>query len=125
MISVFMNLFDVHVNRLPVSGKVVSIRRTPGGFLPADRPEARVKNEQVEVVLETAGGGIMAVAQVAGLVARRIENRLVPGESVQKGMRFGMIRFGSRLDLYLPTHTEVLVSLGDRVKAGVSVMGRF
>ena len=125
LISVFMNLFDVHVNRLPVSGKVISIRHTPGGFLPADRPEARVKNEQLEVVLETAGGGIMAVVQVAGLVARRIENRLVPGESVQKGMRFGMIRFGSRLDLYLPTHAEISVALGDRVKAGVSVMGRF
>ena len=125
LISIFMNIFDVHVNRLPVSGEVISLRRLPGGFMPANRPGARVKNERVEVLLETPGGGRMIVAQVAGLVARRVENSLIPGEPVQKGMRFGMIRFGSWLDLYLPPEARVTASLGQRVKAGVSVMGSF
>ena len=124
LISIFMSIFDVHVNRLPISGEVVSVRHMPGGFQPANRPGARVKNERVEVTLETPAGVRMVVAQVAGLVARRVVNSLIPGEPVIKGVRFGMIRFGSRLDLYLPTESEISVSLGDRVRAGVSVMGR-
>ena len=123
LISIFMNLFDVHVNRVPVSGRVKAVHHHPGGFVAADRPEAREANERQDVLLSTVTGSCLLVAQVAGLVARRIECRLIPGDLVQKGERYGMIRFGSRLDVYLPLEAKVKVSLGQKVKAGVTVIG--
>ncbi|MFZ5587590.1 MAG: phosphatidylserine decarboxylase family protein [Thermodesulfobacteriota bacterium] len=122
MISVFMNVFDVHVNRAPVSGKVVRLAHRPGGFVPADRAEARLANERQEALIQTEAGQLVLVVQVAGLVARRIECRLAPGQWVHRGQRFGMIRFGSRVDLYLPPASRALARPGDRVKAGVTAL---
>lgn len=122
MVSIFMNIFDVHVNRAPISGRVVRLAHLPGGYLPADRPGARVDNERQEVLIQGEDGRLALVAQVAGLVARRIECRLAPGEWVHRGQRFGMIRFGSRLDVYLPPESRVRVLPGQKVKAGLSLL---
>lgn len=123
LVSIFMNIFDVHVNRAPIAGRVLGVRRLPGGYMPADRPQAALANERVEVLIQPAQGRPLVVCQVAGLVARRIECRLVPGDIVQQGQRYGMIRFGSRLDVYMPLGAEARVKLGQRVRAGVSVIG--
>jgi phosphatidylserine decarboxylase len=123
MISIFMNIFDVHVNRAPISGRVLTVKHLPGGYLPADRPQAALSNERMEVLIDTGEGGVLAVTQVAGLVARRIHCQLHPGDQVQLGQRYGMIRFGSRLDVYLPLEAEVQVELGQRTRAGVTVIG--
>ena len=123
LISVFMSVFNVHVNRVPISGKVQSVEYKTGAFVNAAQRDASHSNERVEIVLEDKAGNAIKVVQVAGLVARRIECRLIPGEEVQQGHRFGMIRFGSRLDIYFPTGSNILVSRGQRVKAGVSVLG--
>jgi len=122
LISVFMNVFDVHVNRAPISGRVLAVEMKQGGFVPADRFEATHSNHRVEVLLEDEQGRRILVTQVAGLVARRIHCHLAPGDTVKKGQRYGMIRFGSRLDVYLPPSARVSVSLGQRVKAGLSTL---
>jgi len=124
LVSVFMNVFNVHVNRVPLSGRVVSCAHRQGAFVNAARPDASHSNERQEVIIKTAGGRLVKVTQVAGLVARRIECRLIPGETVQRGQRYGMIRFGSRLDVYLPLEAEVTVLPGQRVKAGLSTLAR-
>lgn len=123
LVSVFMNVFDVHVNRAPIGGKVVGLDYIRGRFVPADRAEASRGNERLEMLLEDPAGRLLLVTQVAGLVARRIECRLSPGDVVSKGERYGMIRFGSRLDVYLPLEARARVAPGQRVKAGVSVIG--
>ncbi len=123
MVSIFMNIFDVHVNRLPVSGKVLSVAHQAGDFDPADQPQVSRGNERQEVVLLSDRGYTMMMVQVAGLVARRIECGLTPNQIVPRGQRFGMIRFGSRVDVYLPLEAQVMVSLGQRVKAGETVIG--
>lgn len=123
MISIFMNVFDVHVNRAPAAGRVADVRHIPGGFVRANLPGARLENERVQVVLDTPAGDRLVVNQVAGLVARRIECELAPGDNVQRGQRYGMIRFGSRLDVYLPTRAKVRLSRGQKVRAGVTVIG--
>lgn len=123
LVSIFMNVFDVHVNRAPVSGRVISVTHRPGGFVPADRDRARVDNERLELLLQAADGTMVLVTQVAGLIARRIECRLAPGEFVQRGDRYGMIRFGSRLDVYLPLDARIDVALGQRVRAGETALG--
>ncbi len=121
LVSVFMNIFDVHVNRSPLDGRVLRVVHRPGGFLPADRAEAPTANERVDLVLAGRRATIV-VTQVAGLVARKIECWAAPGVAMQRSQRYGMIRFGSRLDLYLPLEAKVQVSPGQRVKAGVSVI---
>ncbi len=123
LVSIFMTLLDVHVNRLPVSGRVIQTRHLPGGFLPADRAQARQGNERQETLIATADGEQVLLAQVAGLVARRITCRLLAGDWVLRGQRFGDIRFGSRVDLYLPTGAKLQVRPGELVKAGVSRLG--
>ena len=123
LVSIFMNIFDVHVNRAPVGGQVKALGYHPGGFVPADRPGARLGNEQMSMVLATPQGGRLMVNQVAGLVARRIECWAAPGQNLERGERYGMIRFGSRLDVYLPLTASVLVRPGQRVKAGVTPIG--
>lgn len=121
-ISIFMNLFNVHVNRLPCTGKVVDILYNPGKFVSANLEKASLENEQNAVVLETPAGEKIIFIQIAGLIARRIVCWLKQGEYVVKGQRFGLIRFGSRVDVYLPVGSDVKVSLGQKVKAGESIL---
>ncbi|MGZ8431738.1 MAG: phosphatidylserine decarboxylase family protein, partial [Candidatus Deferrimicrobiaceae bacterium] len=114
-VSVFMSIFDVHVNRAPVSGKVVSVRYHPGKFLAANVEKASLANEQNGVLLETPDGQRVAYVQIAGLSARRVVCDLVPGDVVRAGQRVGLIRFGSRVDILLPASASLSVRAGDRV----------
>ncbi len=122
-VSVFMSLFDVHVNRAPVSGKVVSIQYHPGTFLAANVEKASLANEQNGVLLETPDGRRVAYVQIAGLIARRIVCDLAPGDTVRAGQRVGIIMFGSRVDILLPAAASLTVRVGDRVRAGESIVG--
>lgn len=124
-VSIFMNLFNVHVNRNPFTGTVGQVIHTPGKFYSADKDRAALLNERCATILHTETGEQIAYVQIAGLVARRIVNWLEPGDLVRKGDRMGLIRFGSRLDVYLPADTEILVNAGDRVNAGESIIARF
>lgn len=124
-ISIFMSVFNVHVNRIPAEGRVSRISYRPGHFFAADRSEASLSNEHNAVFLETAYGRRLCVVQVAGWIARRIICRVQGEETVRRGQRFGMICFGSRLDVYLPPDLTLMTSVGDKVKAGVSVLGGF
>lgn len=122
-VSVFMSLFDVHVNRAPVSGEVVSVQYHPGKFLAANVEKASLANEQNGVLLETPDGHRVAYVQIAGFVARRVVCDLVPGDTVRVGQRVGLIRFGSRVDILLPSSASLNVRKGDRVRAGESIVG--
>lgn len=121
-ISIFMNVFDVHVNRSPMGGVVKDIRYKPGMFHPADRENAMIQNEQNAILLEDEQGRKIVVVQVAGLIARRIVCRAETGDWLRRGERFGMIRFGSRLDCYFPMECRVLVSQGQKTVAGETVL---
>jgi phosphatidylserine decarboxylase len=123
-IGVFMNVLNVHINRIPVDGKVLAVRHIPGGFAMAHLEGAAVSNERTEVLIEDDEGRHYLLVQIAGLVARRIVCRLREGDEVKAGQRFGLICFGSRVDLYMPPGASVLVSVGDRVRAGLSVMAK-
>ncbi len=122
-IGVFMNLNDVHVNRTPFEGRVAFKRHIPGKFLQAFRPEAAVENEHFYTGLETAHGR-MLVKQIAGIMARRIVCTVEEGQQLKTGERFGMIKFGSRVDVYMPPQFEPQVENGDRVKAGTTPIAR-
>lgn len=122
-ISVFMSIFNVHINRIPADGRVVEVNHISGGFKMAHLEEAGLENERTEIVLEDEKGRRSIMVQVAGLVARRIICRLAPGDHVKAGQRFGLICFGSRVDVYLPPEAEPTVSVGEKVKAGISVIG--
>jgi len=124
LVSVFMSLFDVHVNRVPVSGVVKYLKYNPGKFFPAFKDKAAFENEHTELGLENKHGKVV-LRQIAGIIARRIVCRLKQEDSVKAGERFGMIRFGSRLDLFLPENVEVKVKLNHKVKAGESIIGIF
>jgi phosphatidylserine decarboxylase len=121
-ISIFMSIFDVHVNRSPCDGTVNLVRHFPGQFLAAHKDAASIKNENTIMVLEGNDGRIL-VRQVAGLLARRIVCKVKPGNVLRRGERYGMIKFGSRLDVYFPKDTEIKVKLGEKVKAGETVIG--
>ncbi len=121
-ISIFMNIFNVHVNRAPASGRVVGTMYNPGKFFNASLDKASLENEQNLLLIEAANGRRFAVCQIAGLVARRIVCYVGEGSRLEKGERFGLIRFGSRLDVYLPLDAKVKVRVGDKVKAGSSVL---
>jgi phosphatidylserine decarboxylase len=123
-IGIFLSVFDVHVNRLPVSGKVDDVAYRRGRFLAAWNTIASDENERCGVLLDTARGKVRVV-QVAGLIARRIICRLRPGDDAHRGKRYGLIRFGSRVDTYLPDGPEVLVKIGDRVRGGADVIARW
>ncbi len=125
LISIFMSLFDVHVNRAPATGRVKKIIYNPGKFVSANLDKASEENEHNALVVEAEGGQLFAVCQIAGLVARRIVCTVNEGSQIEKGQRIGMIKFGSRLDVYLPPDTEVVVRVGDRVKAGESILARW
>jgi len=123
-ISVFLNVFDVHVCRSPVRGRVVSVVHVPGRFVAAFRDDASEHNERAEILVEGDEGRTRLVL-VAGLVARRIVCRVRPGQVLEAGERVGMIRFGSRVDLVLPDGLAPSVKIGDRVTAGETVLARF
>jgi phosphatidylserine decarboxylase len=122
-ISIFMSIFNVHVNRVPVSGTVEAVDYHPGKFLVASLDKACVDNERNALFIATEEGLRVTVVQIAGLVARRIISSLQPGDAVQRGRRFGMICFGSRLDVYLPPESRSEVMIGQRVHAGSTVLG--
>jgi phosphatidylserine decarboxylase len=124
-VAIFMNVFDVHVNRVPVAGIVKETNHRPGQYKAAFRQDAARCNEQQAVVLENDSGKRLLVVQIAGLLARRIISFVKPGQHLARGERFGMICFGSRVDLYLPPESTIQVKVGDRVKAGSSIIGRW
>jgi phosphatidylserine decarboxylase len=121
-ISTFLSVFDVHINRVPVAGRVVRSVYVPGTFLNAALDKASEENERRVLVIATAGGAEIGVVQIAGLVARRIVTFANEGDNVGIGERFGLIRFGSRVDLYLPPEHGALVAVGQRAVGGETVM---
>jgi phosphatidylserine decarboxylase len=123
-VAVFLSVFDVHVNRSPVAGKVLKVHHQAGEFLDARNPEIDVRNEAQNWLIETSKGQVI-VRQIAGLIARRIVAWSKEGDVLGKGERFGMIRFGSRTDVYLPLDCEVLVQVGQRVEGGSSVIAKW
>jgi phosphatidylserine decarboxylase len=122
-VSIFMSPLDVHVNRAPVTGRVASVRYHKGAFHVASVDKASLMNEQNGVAIVTPGGRTVTYVQIAGMVARRIVCDLKEGDAVRQGQRVGMIRFGSRVDVYLPAEARLSVASGDRVRAGESVIG--
>lgn len=122
-ISIFMNVFNVHVNRMPVTGTVLDRFYHPGSFLNAALDKASLENEQCGLVVQTAGGEKVMSVQIAGLIARRIVTYPEVGDRVERGRRYGLIRFGSRLDVYLPPGSSVTVRLGEITRAGETVLG--
>jgi phosphatidylserine decarboxylase len=122
-ISVFMSLLNVHVNRSPCDGKVSLVKHSSGKFLVAHKDAASMENENTVMVLEGKDGKIV-VRQVAGFLARRIVCRAEVGDKLRRGERYGMIKFGSRLDIYLPKDVKIKVKAGDKVKAGESILGQ-
>jgi phosphatidylserine decarboxylase len=121
-VSVFMNVFDVHVNRVPVDGTVAALHYRPGKFVNASLDKASEDNERQAVLLRAGDGREFVLVQIAGLVARRIKCGLVSGQAVRAGERFGIIRFGSRVDVYLPEGVAPLVAPGQRAIAGETVI---
>ena len=124
-VGIFLSVFDVHVNRAPVAGRVIGIARGGTQFLAAFNPNAVTRNVQLALDLETASGARVRVVQITGLIARRIVCQVGPGEWLERGVRYGLIRFGSRTDVILPLDAEVTVAVGDRVSGGSSVIARF
>jgi phosphatidylserine decarboxylase len=122
-VSIFMSVLDVHLNRAPVAGKVIEKSYNPGRFLVASREKASLLNEQTALILETEDRSKILLIQIAGLVARRIVCYPKAGDRLRKGEIFGLIRFGSRVDLYLPTTVKPVVWIGQHVKGGESVIG--
>jgi phosphatidylserine decarboxylase len=122
-ISIFLNIFDVHVNRCPIAGEIKAVQYQPGQFLVASREEASAQNEQNTVTVE-GDGTTVVFKQIAGLIARRIECWKKPGERVTCGERIGLIKFGSRVDIFFGPEWEIAVRAGERVKAGSSVVAR-
>ncbi|NOZ25971.1 MAG: phosphatidylserine decarboxylase family protein [Nitrospirae bacterium] len=120
-ISIFMSPFNVHVNRAPCDGRVEVVRHTPGGFSAAYTDEASLSNENIAMLLDTKYGKVL-VRQVAGLIARRAVCRVAPGESLKRGQRYGIIKFSSRVDLYLPDDVRIQVKVGQRVRAGETIV---
>jgi phosphatidylserine decarboxylase len=121
-ISIFMSLFNVHVNRSPCDGKVTFTKHSAGKFFVAHKDIASMENENNIIVIEGEYGKIL-VRQVAGFIARRIVCRAKTGDELKRGERYGMIKFGSRLDIYLPKDTKIKVKVGDKVRAGETIIG--
>jgi phosphatidylserine decarboxylase len=121
-ISIFMSVFDVHINRAPIGGSVRRVVYIPGKFLNADLDKASEENERQHILIERADGVLLGFTQIAGLVARRIVPFVKPGDMIAAGQRVGLIRFGSRVDVYLPAGTEAGVLMGQKVVAGETVL---
>lgn len=124
-VGIFMSPLDVHVNRAPLSGQVTAVRYRSGQFRPAFAADATEVNEQNAVTIQDAAGRRVVLVQVAGMLARRIVCSLKGGERVQRGDRYGMIMLGSRVDVYCPLEVTIAVQVGQRVKAGETVIGEF
>jgi phosphatidylserine decarboxylase len=123
-ISIFLNVFNVHVNRVPLSGEVTKIMYRPGKFLSANAEDASVENERNSVVVKNSNGTEIIFVQVAGLVARRIISDLKEGQEVVAGQRYGIIRFGSRADLYFPENVEIKSLLGQTMVGGETIIAK-
>ena len=123
-ISIFMSVFNVHVNRIPFNGQVKDISYYPGKFFSANLDKASLENEHNAVFIEMENGQPLCVVQIAGLIARRIICKIKTGDPVIRGQRFGLICFGSRLDVYLPTDIRLKVVVGDKVQAGFSILAQ-
>ena len=121
-ISVFMNVFNVHSNRAPVDGKISQVQYFPGKFVNADLDKASTENERNAIVIQTPEGKCVTSVQVAGLIARRILCYVKPGDELKRGQRYGFIRFGSRVDVYLPLEAKPLVAIGDKVHASTTLL---
>ena len=122
-VSIFMSVFNVHVNRMPETGKIAEIHYNKGKFLSANLEKASLDNEQNALIMETGGGKRIMFVQIAGLIARRIVCWVKPGDTLSRGERFGLIMFGSRLDVFMPVEAEAKVKVGDRTKAGETIIG--
>ena len=122
-LSIFLNVFDVHINRIPCEGLVEDVQYQPGLFMVASKPEATIQNEQNAVMIKTVQGAKVLCVQVAGLIARRIVCWVSPKEKAVRGERYGLIRFGSRMDTFLPIGTVIKVAVGDHVKGGETILG--
>jgi phosphatidylserine decarboxylase len=120
-VSIFLSPMDVHVNRVPVSGRVSRVTFTPGRFLPAYRHEAGAANERSEIWIDH-GGEIIVARQIVGILARRVVCRVAPGAEVRAGDRFGIMKFGSRMDVFVPLHAELRVKTGETVRGGETVI---
>ena len=124
-VSIFMNVFDVHVNRVPISGKVIWLKYVPGTFLNASLDKSSENNERMIVKIEVSKGVFVYVVQIAGLIARRIKCDLTENESVTMGQRYGLIRFGSRVDVYFPKDFNILVNKGQTSISGETILADF
>ncbi|PLX83946.1 MAG: phosphatidylserine decarboxylase family protein [Desulfuromonas sp.] len=122
-ISIFMNVFNVHVNRVPISGRVVDLFYNRGRFFNAALDKASLENEQAGLLVETTGGAKILFVQIAGLIARRIVSYPEVGDELERGQRYGLIRFGSLVDIYLPVDAEINVRLGECTVAGETILG--
>ncbi len=122
-VSIFMSVFNVHVNRVPCAGKVVEMYYNKGQFLNASYDKASEANEQSGILMQTDGGSQLLFVQIAGLIARRIVTYPVIGDVLQRGARYGLIRFGSRVDIYFPKDATVTATLGERTVAGETILG--
>jgi phosphatidylserine decarboxylase len=122
-VTIFLNVFDVHINRMPCDGVIEDVQYQPGLFLVASKPEATLRNEQNAVMIKTHEGMKVLCAQVAGLIARRIVSWISPRDRAIRGERYGLIRFGSRMDTFLPMGTTLRVAVGERVKGGETILG--
>jgi phosphatidylserine decarboxylase len=121
-VSIFLSPMDVHVNRIPASGTVTRVSYTPGKFLPAYRHEAAAVNERSEVWIDRGNGQMVVTRQVVGILARRVVCRAKVGEHVQAGQRFGIMKFGSRMDVFLPTSATIRARVGEMVRGGETVI---
>jgi phosphatidylserine decarboxylase len=122
-VSIFMNVFNVHVNRMPETGTITEIRYNPGKYVNASFDKASLDNEQNALVMKTDDGVEIAFVQIAGLVARRIVCWVKPGDRLERGERFGLIMFGSRVDIYMPAGTDPKIKAGDKTVAGETSIG--
>ncbi|MCB2077868.1 MAG: phosphatidylserine decarboxylase [Novosphingobium sp.] len=123
-VSIFMSVFDVHINRAPIGGTVRRVVYIPGKFMNADLDKASEENERQHVMIERGDGQVICLTQIAGLVARRIVPFVKPGDMLACGQRIGLIRFGSRVDVYFPQGTEPCVLMGQKIVAGETVLAR-
>ena len=124
-VSIFMNVFDVHVNRIPISGKIAWLKYVPGTFLNASLDKSSENNERMIAKIEVSKGVFVYVVQIAGLIARRIKCELTENDSVKIGQRYGLIRFGSRVDVYFPKNFNILVSKGQTSISGETILADF